>query len=159
MTGRWGTPAEALKRAIAELQAHGIKIQKVSAFRETAPVGPRWQPNFVNAVVLVRADRGLVSMLMLLKGLERAAGRRQGGRWGPRPLDIDILDFGQRIVNWPARPPHLRPRLVLPHPELHKRDFALRPLREIMPGWRHPVLGLTAEQLMKQAHRNRAMRP
>src|SRR5262249_8436131 len=80
--------------------------------------------------------------LRLVKGLERQAGRRLGQTWGPRPLDIDILDFGGRRLGWPPGR-HRRGRLILPHPEAHRRAFVLVPVADIAPAWRHPVLGAT----------------
>jgi 2-amino-4-hydroxy-6-hydroxymethyldihydropteridine diphosphokinase len=86
-------------------------------------------------------------MLRLLKRIERRAGRRLGRRWGPRPLDIDILDYRGTRIGWPPR--RREPgRLILPHPEMHRRVFVLVPLLEIAPHWRHPILGLGARALL-----------
>lgn len=156
--GAWGAPADSLARAVRELDRLGIRVRTISRLRRTAPIGPRWQPDFINAAALIETDRGPARLLTDLKRLERAAGRRRGVRWGPRPLDLDILDFGHCILNWTARPPSIRPRLVLPHPELHRRVFALEPICEIAPGWRHPVLGVNAAALMRRLQHGR-LRP
>jgi 2-amino-4-hydroxy-6-hydroxymethyldihydropteridine diphosphokinase len=79
--------------------------------------------------------------------LERKAGRRAGRPQGPRPLDIDILDYGGRRLGWPGRG-RRRARLVLPHPEAHRRAFVLVPLAQVAPHWRHPVLGASARALL-----------
>jgi 2-amino-4-hydroxy-6-hydroxymethyldihydropteridine diphosphokinase len=94
----------------------------------------------------VEAQRAPAWILRLLKRLERRAGRRLGRTWGPRPLDIDILDYGGRRLGWPCR--KRRGGLVIPHPEAHRRAFVLAPLAEIEPQWRHPVLGVTARVLL-----------
>ena len=98
----------------------------------TAPLGPGRQAPYLNAVLLLEADVAPAALLRLLKGLERRAGRRFGPRWGPRCLDIDVLDYGGRRVGWPPRRRE-RGRLVLPHPEMHRRAFVLVPLLEIAP--------------------------
>ncbi len=147
--GAWGEPAEAIERALAELDRRGVVITRVSLLIATAPIGPLPQAVYANAAASGETGLDPDALLALLKRLEAAAGRRPGARWGPRPLDIDILDYNGLVQGWdtphdPARPAHL----VLPHPELHKRTFVLEPLAEIAPAWRHPVLGETAANLL-----------
>jgi 2-amino-4-hydroxy-6-hydroxymethyldihydropteridine diphosphokinase len=113
----------------------------------TAPVGLGRQPSYLNAVVLVDAPLAPAALLRTLKRIERSAGRRLGRHWGPRPLDIDILDFGGRQIGSP-RLPRRRGELRLPHPEMHRRAFVLLPLREIAPSWRHPRSGLAISALL-----------
>jgi 2-amino-4-hydroxy-6-hydroxymethyldihydropteridine diphosphokinase len=100
-----------------------------------------------------------------LKGIERAAGRRGGSPWGPRSLDIDILDHKGLVRHWRRGRPRFaragRRPLVLPHPWIEKRPFVLRPLLDIAPDWRHPVLKRTARTLWRQAagaHQGQVMR-
>jgi 2-amino-4-hydroxy-6-hydroxymethyldihydropteridine diphosphokinase len=104
-------------------------------------------PDFLNAVVLIRAEMAVGSLLRHLKYIERRAGRRVRARWSARPLDIDIIDHGGRVMNWPV-PTLPGGPLVLPHPLMHVRGFVLAPLAEVAPWWRHPVLGLTAEEML-----------
>ena len=105
------------------------------------------QPRYHNAVIGVRGSISPAALLRLVKRLERGAGRRLGVRWGPRALDIDILDFGGRIIGHPAR--ETRPgRLILPHPGIQDRGFVLVPLAEAAPHWRHPILGVSAQTLL-----------
>ena len=99
------------------------------------------QPRYLNAVVLVEAYIAPGALLRLLKRIERRAGGRLGARnGGPRPLDIDILDYGGRRIGRPPRR-RQRGRLILPHPEMHRRAFVLVPLLEVAPAWRHPRSG------------------
>ena len=147
--GAWGVPEVAITRAFAELRRHGVRLDRVSKIIATAPLGPQPQPPYANAVAAGRTMRDPEALLVLLKNLEAAAGRRPGPRWGPRPLDIDILDYAGLVQGWdvvhdPEHPAHL----VLPHPELHRRSFVLEPMLEVAPDWRHPVLGLTVEQML-----------
>jgi 2-amino-4-hydroxy-6-hydroxymethyldihydropteridine diphosphokinase len=81
-----------------------------------------------------------MELLALLQKVERAFGRRRAVRNEARPLDLDLLDYDGRILDIPG--------LVLPHPRLHLRAFVLLPLRDVAPGWRHPVLGETVSELI-----------
>src|SRR5690606_11002124 len=91
LPGAWGAPIRTLRRAIAELQELHVAVEAVSALYETEPVGGRWQPPYLNAVILAKANVAPAKLLRSLKSLERQAGRRLGVRWGPRPLDLDII--------------------------------------------------------------------
>ena len=146
----WGEPAATLERAFAELGARGVMVSRVSRLTATRPLGPAPQPDYVNGAAVAQTALEPEALLALLKRLEWEAGRRPGPRWGPRPLDIDILDFSGLVLGWDRPHDPLHPdSLVLPHPELHKRTFVLEPLAEIAPEWRHPVLGKTARELRK----------
>jgi 2-amino-4-hydroxy-6-hydroxymethyldihydropteridine diphosphokinase len=145
--GRWGPPGATLARAVRELTQAGVRVLRLSDIYSTAPQGTGPQPRYLNAVALVAAPLPPAALLRLLKRIEREAGRGLGRRWGPRPLDIDILDHGGRRIGWLSR--RREPgRLVLPHPEMHTRAFVLVPLLQVAPRWRHPVLGLGARTLL-----------
>jgi len=149
--GPWGEPAEAIERALAELDGRGVIVTRVSRLIVTEPIGQPGQPRYANAVAAGETRLAPEALLTLLKELEHAAGRRPGPRWGARPLDIDLLDFARMVQGWDtAHDPEHPAHLVLPHPELHKRRFVLEPLVEIAPAWRHPVLGMTAAELLAQ---------
>lgn len=147
--GGWGTPRETIVRALHELPQRGVDILAASPLYETAPVGPVDQPSFINGAALAGTRLGPEALLAVLKALEREAGREAGLHWGPRALDIDILDYGGRILGWEGGAP-VEPRgsMVLPHPELHRRAFVLVPLETIAPDWRHPVLGATPAAML-----------
>ena len=138
--GRWGSPRDSLARACRELELAGLKIVRSSVLYETDPVGGGRQPPYLNGVVMATGGIALGSLLRLVKRIERRAGRKSTPPMQARPLDIDILDYGGRRLNWPCSRRE-RGRLVLPHPLLGTRSFVLVPLMEIAPRWSHPVLG------------------
>ncbi len=144
--GRNGPPAAELRAAIAALPKLGFAVLAVSRLRQTAPLGPS-QRRFANGAVLGLWAGTADELLAQLKALERAFGRRRNRRWGERVLDCDILAFGE--VACRSR------RLVIPHPQLAKRRFALEPFVDLWPGWRHPLLGRTARQLLALSGKRR----
>lgn len=148
--GHWGTPSATLCRSLDHLEQNGISIANCSPIYRTPPhPGAGLMPEFYNVVVAVRANIPVYTLLRRLKAIERLAGRRARPRWSARPLDLDLLDHGGRVVNWPA-PTRPGGPIVLPHPLLHRRGFVLVPLADIAPRWRHPVLGVSAENLLKR---------
>lgn len=151
-----GEPARQLARAARLLEEVGELTGK-SALYESQPVGgPPGQGAYVNAVVslLPRAElREPHRLLLALQAIERGMGREPAGeriRWGPRLIDLDLLDYGGELISAPAH--HSGgvelPALQLPHPRLTERAFVLAPLADVAPGWRHPVRRLSAEQLL-----------
>lgn len=148
--GAWGPPDQTLARAQHELACAGVRILSASHLYDTLPLGPGRQSPYLNAVVLCAARLGPAALLRLMKRLERRAGRRLTPRWGPRSLDIDILDFGGRRLGWSrGRLERLVPgRLVLPHPQIDRRAFVLIPLLEVDPHWHHPTLAASGRALM-----------
>ena len=102
------------------------EVVAVSSLYETAPVGVTAQPAFFNAVCALETRFGLEALLAELKQIEWCAGRRPGPRWGPRPLDLDILVSGDERIE--------TPHLQVPHPRLAERAFVLVPLAELAPG-------------------------
>ncbi|KAB2912168.1 MAG: 2-amino-4-hydroxy-6-hydroxymethyldihydropteridine diphosphokinase [Hyphomicrobiaceae bacterium] len=147
VAGAWGEPRDTLARVARELEAAGVRIVGASRAYSTAPLGTGRQARYLNAVIRVEARLGPGMLLRLVKGLERRAGRRLGRHWGPRPLDVDLLDWGGRRIGRPGRRRD-QGRLILPHPEMHARAFVLVPLLEIAPGWVHPVLGVPGRTLL-----------
>lgn len=127
-----------LARAL-DLLARRIRIEETSSLYDTDPVGYADQPPFLNAVCRARTALGPEDLLGLAKRIEGSLGRLPGPRHGPRPIDIDILLYGDRVINLP--------RLAIPHPGLPQRAFVLAPLAEIAAGLVHPVSGLTIEEM------------
>jgi 2-amino-4-hydroxy-6-hydroxymethyldihydropteridine diphosphokinase len=135
-----GDPERMLATAVEELERlDDVAVLRRSSLYAAAPVGPA-QPEFRNAVVSIATARSPESLLAALLDVERAHGRIRSDRWGPRLLDLDILLWGDRVVDTPG--------LRIPHPELHRRRFALEPLAELDPGARHPVLQKTVAELL-----------
>lgn len=152
--GPWGTPPESFARALRELERRGVRIEAVSGLYETAALGSAGQAPYRNAVALVSTQLPAQALLRLLKQIEARAGRRGGRPWGSRTLDLDILDYKGLTLNWKKRGTG-QPRqgyrpLVLPHPELERRPFVLRPLLDVAPEWRHPVTKASARALWRR---------
>jgi 2-amino-4-hydroxy-6-hydroxymethyldihydropteridine diphosphokinase len=123
-----------LRRALELLGAeHGIEVVAVSSFRETDPVGYVDQPRFLNGACALETDLSPRELLERLLQVERALGRDResaGPRWGPRPIDLDLLLYGRETIEEPG--------LTVPHARLTERSFALEPLVELAPGLRLP---------------------
>ncbi|MHA1518020.1 MAG: 2-amino-4-hydroxy-6-hydroxymethyldihydropteridine diphosphokinase [Alphaproteobacteria bacterium] len=157
--GLWGTPAQTIAHAICDLERAGVTVTSVSPFYETAALGRPGQPPYVNAAAAVDTWLPAEALLRVLKSIERRAGRRGGSPWGPRTLDIDILDYKCLVRNWRGKQPRFaragaRP-LVLPHPWIEKRPFVLRPLLDVAPSWRHPVTKKRAQEVWQSVARSR----
>jgi 2-amino-4-hydroxy-6-hydroxymethyldihydropteridine diphosphokinase len=131
---RHGPPEATLRAALA-----GLRPVAVSRILATPALGPAGR-GFANAVAIVESRLEPDELLAELKALERAFGRRAGRRWGPRPLDLDIILWSEG--------PWAGPGPIIPHPEFRKRTFVLQPLAELVPDWRDPVSGLTTRQLL-----------
>lgn len=141
-----GLPREALRAAVAGLTAEpGITVVAVSGLWRTVPVGGPEQPDYLNAVVIVETDLAPGALLEVAHRLEVAAARTRDEHWGPRTLDVDLLDVvGVRSAE---------PALTLPHPRAHERAFVLAPWAQADPDWQlepaghrpRPVAGWLAD--------------
>lgn len=148
VAGRWGTPLETVEMALGRLDVTPLRLVAASRLLVTSPMGLPDQPPFVNAVARIETTLSADDLLDLLHGLEDEAERRRLVRWGPRTLDLDLLDYNGYVRNGdPEGHGHDYP-LILPHPGIQDRPFVLTPIAEIAPQWRHPVLDQTAAQLM-----------
>ncbi|HEX8395676.1 MAG TPA: 2-amino-4-hydroxy-6-hydroxymethyldihydropteridine diphosphokinase [Longimicrobium sp.] len=137
-----GDPVAQLRAAVRML-APAIHVTRVSSLYRTEPVGHRDQPDFYNLVVAGTTELQPEQVLAELQRVEAALGRERTFPNAPRTLDLDLLAFGERVMDTPA--------LTLPHPRLHLRGFVLHPLAEIAPGWRHPTRERTARELLSSA--------
>jgi len=137
-----GDREASLWRALDELAASpGIELVAVSSFRETDPVGYLDQPRFLNAAAALETGLPPRELLGRLLEIERGLGRtREGPRFGPRKIDLDLLVYGEEQLDEPG--------LTVPHPRLHERRFALEPLAELEPALvvpgQGPLQGLLA---------------
>ena len=136
-------PAARLRRVLDELDAvPSTRVVAHSPVYRSAPLGPPDQPDYINAVAAL--DTGLEPLLLLhaLQSLEARHGRRRDGeRWGPRTLDLDLLLYGDLMIS--------TPELTLPHPGLHGRPFVLYPLNDVAPAHTIPGHG-SIDALLKR---------
>jgi 2-amino-4-hydroxy-6-hydroxymethyldihydropteridine diphosphokinase len=167
-----GNTVDTLTAAVHALAAlPRVRLVAVSRLYATVPVGVTVQPEFRNAAVALDVPggpdpvTGALALLVALKGLERAFGRREGPRWGPRALDLDMLVFGRHAIH-AERPPAARrddrvrtddPNragaqwLTVPHASARERLFVLAPLADLAPGLRPPGWGETVATARKRA--------
>lgn len=129
MGNRRGFCEEALQK-LAEFPESDVEA--VSAAYETAPIERSDQDWFINCVVKLRTTLSPNALLRACQGVEQSLGRKRTLRFGPRTIDLDILFYGDRVID--------EPTLTIPHPRLHKRRFVLEPLSEIAPNLNHPLL-------------------
>lgn len=136
-----------LEDGIEALKAHPlIKQVKVSELIETAPYGGVEQADFLNAAIGLETLMEPEELLEALHNIENSAGRERILRWGPRTLDLDILFFDRLVYESDT--------LVIPHPDLHNREFVLKPLSTIAPNYRHPLLGMTVSQELAELEKS-----
>ena len=128
-----------------------LAVLRTSGIFETAPWGLTDQPDFLNTAVEISTTLSPRQLLDRIKDLEHRLGREAGPRFGPRLIDIDILLFGDLVVD--------EPDLRIPHASLHLRAFALVPLAELTPDSVHPILGITIAKLAGQVDGLEGVKP
>lgn len=127
-------PAQQLRTALRELgDLPHTRLLNRSPLYRSAPLGPPDQPDYVNAVAVLSATLDAHALLDELQALELRHGRVRNEHWGPRTLDLDLLLFGDRQID--------SERLIVPHPQMHKRAFVLVPLHDVAPDIQLPGLG------------------
>lgn len=134
-----------LRGALERLAAPDFRITRLSAVYQTAPVGLRSQPDFLNLVVEAETSLFPMRLLQRVARIEREMGRKRLALNGPRNIDIDILLFGSFVVS--------AANLRIPHPRMAERRFVLEPLAELAPELRHPVTRQTVREMLAAAPR------
>ena len=119
-----GNPKENLDIAVALLK-EATELISVSTYHSTAPVGGPEQPDYLNAVCIIESDLSAAALLSLLHGIEKTLGRERLEHWGPRTIDLDLIQYGSILSK--------SEELFLPHPRAHERRFVLAPWLEIEP--------------------------
>jgi len=125
-------------------------VVRVSSLYDTDPVGEVDQPVFLNAVVWLETTLEPRELLWQLLLIEKRMGRVRSQRWGPRPIDLDLLFYGEETVD--------EPDLTIPHPEAHRRGFVLLPLLELDPDFVHPTTGEPIKKTIKRLPPNPPVR-
>jgi 2-amino-4-hydroxy-6-hydroxymethyldihydropteridine diphosphokinase len=119
-----GNPREQMDLAVAMLR-EATEVIALSSYYSTKPVGGPEQPDYLNAVCLIESDLPALDLLSLLHGIEKSLGRERSDRWGPRTIDLDLIQYGALLSS--------ADELQLPHPRAHERRFVLEPWHEIEP--------------------------
>jgi 2-amino-4-hydroxy-6-hydroxymethyldihydropteridine diphosphokinase len=136
-----GDRAANLREALSQLEPGG-RLLAVSKMYETQPVDVPDQPWFLNCVAAIETEKTPRQLLQLALKIESEMGRLRMSRKGPRIIDIDVVLFGDCVVDEPG--------LKIPHPAMHLRRFVLEPLAEIAPEARHPALKKTSKELLEE---------
>jgi 2-amino-4-hydroxy-6-hydroxymethyldihydropteridine diphosphokinase len=139
-----GNRHQNMSRAI-DMMSNCVHVKRVSSYYETEPVSCARQPRFLNAVCEAATTLPPDELLAFLKEIECRLGRRPGFANAPRPMDIDILFYGDRVMR--------SPDLIIPHPRIEERGFVLVPLAEIAPELVHPVSGKTVREMLARLGR------
>ena len=126
-----GDKEENIKKAITLLKQK-CRILKISSLYETEPMYYKDQDWFLNCAIKIETDLTPLELFSFLQSIEKKLGRVRTIKYGPRIIDLDILFYGNKIIN--------DDKLIVPHPKLHERLFVLEPLNEICPNFVHPVL-------------------
>ncbi|MCB9191840.1 MAG: 2-amino-4-hydroxy-6-hydroxymethyldihydropteridine diphosphokinase [Flavobacteriales bacterium] len=138
-----GNRAETLRKAAELVSEHGCTILASSKMIESAPWGFESETVFLNQALLIETELPPTALLEMLIQIELTLGRtRNGQQWSSRTIDIDIL-CGEKLI-------HHSEQLVIPHPHLHEREFALEPLCQLVPNWKHPLLGKSYAELLNE---------
>ncbi len=143
--GNLGPVIDQFRAAIARLAAAGVVVELASALYETGPVGSVATGRYVNAAAVVSTPLAPAELLRTLLETETALGRERTELWGPRPLDLDLIWYGEVVCE--------TARLTLPHPACWYRRFVLDPLCDICPAWTHPLKGVSIESLLTRFER------
>ncbi|WP_036225038.1 2-amino-4-hydroxy-6-hydroxymethyldihydropteridine diphosphokinase [Mesoaciditoga lauensis] len=137
-----GNRKEMILSAMEKMKENGMNFLKISTFYETKPYGVTDQNDFMNCVAEIETELTPMSLLDDLLNIEKSLGRVREKRWGPRTIDLDIIFYDKKIVNFA--------NLIIPHPDLQNRLFVLEPLFEIAPKYVHPLTHKSVEEMLKE---------
>ena len=156
-----GPPVVTLGKAVDALALEGVVIRAVSPFYETPCFPAGAGPDYVNAAVALETSWSASEALAHLHEIENRFGRVRDQRWGQRTLDLDLIAVDEQVapdrdtfVAWRDLAPEVQTlrapdTLILPHPRLQDRAFVLIPLADVAPNWRHPVSGLSVQEMLQ----------
>lgn len=140
-----------IRKAVEALrQLPQTNVSGVSSLYDTEPVGETDQPPFLNAVAWIETELPARELLWQMLLIEKRMGRVRARRWGPRPIDLDLLFYDDEVIE--------EPDLQVPHPEAHRRAFVLLPLLELDPNFRHPVTEETVRRMIQKLPPNPPVR-
>lgn len=135
-----------MQTALLKMKNSGLTVLRTSSIYETEPVGLKNQPVFLNMVIMAQTRHFPQTLFAILNKIERDLGRVRGKNeihWGPRTIDIDILFYGDKIIQ--------KKNLIIPHPHIAERGFVLVPMAEISPRFRHPVFKKSIRELLNES--------
>lgn len=133
------------QKAIRQLQQAGINHLEFASPIRSSPMGADAGSEFVNSAGVFETKLSAEELLPTIHNVEEQMGRKRSVRWGPRPIDIDVIFYGDKVID--------TNKLVIPHPCAWYRSFVLKPLANIAPNWDHPVLGESVEDLLNRLER------
>jgi 2-amino-4-hydroxy-6-hydroxymethyldihydropteridine diphosphokinase len=140
-----------IQSAITQLERLGVKMIRSSKLYETEPVGKTDQPEFYNLVAEFHTTQSPGDLVLHIHSVERALKRVRKEKWGPRTIDIDVLFYGDQVIDLPG--------LNVPHPRIQERNFVLIPLNEIAPDFAHPIYKKSVRELLKASLDKAIVRP
>ncbi|TDT51349.1 2-amino-4-hydroxy-6-hydroxymethyldihydropteridine diphosphokinase [Fonticella tunisiensis] len=137
-----GDRRKAVDEALSLIEQRGMSIIKKSGIYETEPYGYKNQPPFINGVIEVETSLSCREVLKELLDIEAGLGRVREFKWGPRIIDLDIIFYNDEVYN--------EEDLKVPHPDMHNREFVLKPLCDIAPDFMHPILNKRVIELYQE---------